>query len=186
MPDVEDSSPLVDPSQRCCNAWTTILHVVMVTTLFSVIMYAYIYLYCVHLYAVASLVIQIIAYLALGCLYIYNSSCRQDKFMSAGYLVLVMSVFLISPLGIYTNGCTYYLIELVSWANMVAISSYCVWRLSFILPYCRARLKKLVRTILHGAIVTMLLVVITSTMVFIVIILLIQIYFTTQWIYTTV
>ncbi|CAD6269292.1 unnamed protein product [Miscanthus lutarioriparius] len=162
MPDVEDSSPLVDPSQRCCSAWTTILHVVMVTTLFSMIMFTYIFLYCVHLNAVASLVIQIIAYLALGCLYIYNSSCRQDKFMSAGYLVLVMSVFLISPLGIYTNDTNddrTNLIELASWANMVAIFSYCVWRLSFILHYCRLK-KLIVRTILHGAIVTILLVVI--------------------------
>ena len=143
----------------------------MVTTLFFVIMFAYIYLYRIQYiisadnnsgdtadrYAVASLVIQIIAYLALGCLYIYNSSCRQDKFMSAGYLVLVMSVLLISSAGIDTNDRTY-LIELASWANMVAISSYCVWRLSFILPYCRARLNSLVRTILHGAIVTILLV----------------------------
>ena len=148
------------------------------------IMFAYLHLYPSgdNSYVVASLVIQIVAYLALGCLYIYNS-CRDDKFLSAGYLVLVMSVFL---LGFQDADSHSYVIETISWANMVAISSYCVWRLSFILPYCRARLKKLVRTILHGAIVTMLLVVITSTMVFIVIILLIQIYFTTQWIYTTV
>ncbi|KAG0521710.1 hypothetical protein BDA96_08G184400 [Sorghum bicolor] len=162
MPDVEDSSssPLVDPSQRCCNAWTRILlHVVMVTTLFSVIMFAYIYLCVVRHYAVASLVIQLIAYPALGCLYIYNSSSRQDKFLSAGYLVLVMSVFLISSFGLKSNGNTYR-IEFVSLANMVAISSYCVWKCSFILHYYR--LKKLVRTILHGAVVATLLVVIIS------------------------
>ena len=53
----------------------------MVTTLFFVIMFAYIYLYRIqyisadynlgdtYRYAVASLVIQLIAYLALGCPY---------------------------------------------------------------------------------------------------------------------
>jgi hypothetical protein len=127
-------------------------------------MFAYIYLYRhnggdTNSYAVASLVIQLITYLALGCLYIYNSSGRQEKIISAGYLVLVMSVFLISSFGIHSDGGTY-LIELVSWANMVALSSYCLWKCSFILHYCR--LKKLVRTILHGAIVAILLVVIIS------------------------
>jgi hypothetical protein len=121
-------------------------------------MYAYIYLHSIHRYAVAMLVIQLIAYLALACLYIYNS-CRQDKFISAGYLELVMSVFLLSFRNQQAHSGTY-LIEPISWANMVAISSYCVWKCSFILHYCW--LKKHVRTILHGAIVAILLVLIIS------------------------
>ena len=189
MPGLEDSIPLVeDPSLLgCCKPLRikAILHGVMVTALFSVIMFAYLYLYLYgvqHIsgsnkklgdnsYALASLIIQIISYLALNCLYICNSSGWLEKFISVGYLVLLVCVFLISSSGLKSRHNFYYRhddlvfsyrhVELVSWANMVAISSYCVWKFSFIILHC-CRLKKLVRTILHGATVTILLAVIIS------------------------
>jgi hypothetical protein len=105
MPEVEDGSPLVgdDPSQRCSKALRTILHGVLATTFFSVIMFTYIYLYRYSSYDVASLVIQLIAYLALGYLYICNSSGWQDKVISAGFLVFVQLVFLVCSIGIPDN-----------------------------------------------------------------------------------
>ena len=69
----------------------------MVTTLFSMIMFAYIYLDYARSYAVASLVIQLIAYLALGCLYICNSSgwhaSREQTFDPRPKWVLVPAFF---------------------------------------------------------------------------------------------
>lgn len=158
MPEVEDGSPLVgdDPCQRCSKSLRTTLHGVLVTTLFSVIMFAYIYLYRYSSYAVASLVIQLIAYLALGCLYICNSSGWQEKVISAGFLVFVQIVFLVCSIGIPDNSLR---VDFVPGTNIVAICSYCVWKFHFIILHCT-------RTILlHGLIVAILLFVIIITYV---------------------
>ncbi|XP_066359421.1 probable receptor-like protein kinase At5g20050 [Miscanthus floridulus] len=164
MPDVEDSSPLVDDNtccQRCCKALRTILHGVMVTPLFSMIMFAYIYLDFARKYAVASLVIQLIAYLSLGCLYICNSSGWQEKIISAAYLVLVQFVFLVSSIGIPVRSRLR--VDFVSGTNIVAISLYFVWKFRLIIVH--SRLKKIVRTLLHVEVVAILLFVIIVTYV---------------------
>jgi hypothetical protein len=146
------------------------------------------------MYRVASLVAELVAYAAVGCLYIYNSSGRQQKFISAGYLVLVLSAFLLSSIqpdlllasdrayqlsynsrtiGPYqsrnepSNTLIDYGIDaFVLGANLVAISTYCVWKLSFILPTLSNMVaiplsrRKIIATILHAAAVTILLAVI--------------------------
>jgi len=126
------------------------------------------------MYSVGSLVAEIVSYAAVGCLYIYNSSGRQEKIISAGYLVLVLSAFLLSCVGMLSG--SYSICEFVLGANMVAVSTYCVWKwkLSIILP---ARLtnnmvamplsrKKTIATILHAAIVTILLALVIVSYVF--------------------
>jgi hypothetical protein len=174
MADVEDCSPVADPSGSggCCKKaalriMRTILHGLMVSILFSVSLFADLYLYRKHnphpyddghqdMYGVASLVAEFVAYAAVGCLYIYNSSGRQENFISAGYLVLVLSAFLLSSIEMLSE--SYSMGKFVLGANMVAISTYCVWKLSFILPMLTNTVAvPLSLTILHAAIVTILL-----------------------------
>jgi hypothetical protein len=130
----------------------------MVTILLSVSLFAYINLYRKHNHY-----LEFVAYAAVGCLYIYNSSGRQEKIISAGYLVLVLSAFLLSSILIIPDGSGAYVInEFAFGANMVAISTYCVWKLSFILPLLAnmvaipLSMKKIMATILHATIVTIL------------------------------
>lgn len=125
------------------------------------IMFAYIYLDYARKYAVASLVIQLIAYLSLGCLYICNSSGWQEKIISAAYLVLVQFVFLVSSIGIPVRSRLR--VDFVSATNIVAISLYFVWKFRLIIVH--SRLKKIVRTLLHVEVVAILLFVIIVTYV---------------------
>ncbi|CAL4948852.1 unnamed protein product [Urochloa decumbens] len=102
----------------------TILHVAVVIVLFFVIMFDYIYYeYAAIIYDDAvPLLIQLVAYTAVGCLYIFNSSNQMQKGISAGFLVLVLSVFLLSSI----NNDR---LSLVFAANIVAISLYSIWKL---------------------------------------------------------
>jgi len=171
MADVEVCGPPVaDPCGGRCKAalrvMRAILHGVMVITLFSVSLFAGLYLYPKSnsdpghrdMYGVASLVAELVAYAAVGCLYIYNSSGRQEKIISAGYLVLVLSAFLLSWIGTPSESYSDYSIisEFVLGANMVAISTYCVWKWTDVVAIPLSR-KKIIATILHAAIVTILL-----------------------------
>lgn len=171
MADVEDCSPPVaDPcGERCKEAlriMRAILHGVMVITLFSVSLFAGLYN---GMYGVASLVAELVAYAAVGCLYIYNSSGWQEKIISAGYLVLVPSAFLLSWIG--TPGensygiSDYSISEFVLGANIVAISTYCVWKWTDVVAIPLSR-KKNIATILHAAIVIILLALVIVSYVF--------------------
>jgi len=138
----------------------------MVITLFSVNLFAGLYN---GMYSVASLVAELVAYAAVGCLYIYNSSGWQEKIISAGYLVLVPSAFLLSWIG--TPGensygiSDYSISEFVLGANMVAISTYCVWKWTDVVAIPLSR-KKNIATILHAAIVIILLALVIVSYVF--------------------
>jgi len=150
MADVEVCSPPVaDPCGGRCKA-------ALVVTLFSVSLFAGLYN---GMYGVASLVAELVAYAAVGCLYIYNSSGREEKIISAGYLVLVLSAFLLSWIetpGENSYGISYYSIsEFVLGANMVAISTYCVWKWTDVVAIPLSR-KKIIATILLLKLVVLL------------------------------
>ncbi|CAL5093117.1 unnamed protein product [Urochloa decumbens] len=115
----------------------TILHVAIVTILLLAITLAIFYFYtrisCGNddygnnnpvIVLQVQLTIQLIAYTAVGCLYMFNSFNQMQKGISAGFLVLVLSIFLLSSIdderGLH--GAIY-------GANMVAISSYSIWKL---------------------------------------------------------
>jgi len=133
----------------------------MVITLFSVSLFAGLYN---GMYGVASLVAELVAYAAVGCLYIYNSSGRQEKIISAGYLVLVLSAFLLSWIGM--DSALYGIGGFVLGANMVAISTYCVWKWTDVVAIPLSR-KKIIATILHAAIVTILLALVIVSYVYV-------------------
>jgi len=155
MADVEVCSPPVaDPCGGRCKA-------ALVVTLFSVSLFAGLYN---GMYGVASLVAELVAYAAVGCLYIYNSSGRQEKIISAGYLVLVLSAFLLSWIGM--DSALYGIGGFVLGANMVAISTYCVWKWTDVVAIPLSR-KKIIATILHAAIVTILLALVIVSYVYV-------------------
>lgn len=155
MADTEASGTVVHPS-RSRRRRSSILHGATVAILFFVIIFAYLYLYLylylvLHRsvrYGIASLAIEIVAYLAVACLYICNS-VRQEKLISAGFLLLLLLVFLLSSIGVRTSR---FRIDFVFGANIVAVSSYCVWKFNY-----TSSMSKVRRTISHVAIVTILL-----------------------------
>ena len=66
------------------------------------------------------LLIQLVAYNAIGCLYIYTSSGRNEKIiLSTGFLILVLLSFLVSS---FSN--KYRRPSFIFWANIMAISVY--------------------------------------------------------------
>lgn len=61
---------------------------------------------------------SLVAYNAIGCLYIYISSCRKEKIiLSTGILILVLLSFLVSS---FIN--KYLRPSFIFWANIMAIS----------------------------------------------------------------
>ncbi|CAL4955691.1 unnamed protein product [Urochloa decumbens] len=166
---LEDSGTLLDPprSRRCNYYWKivrTILHAAVVTILFIVIIFSYIY---IHLklningegardrtHAVVSLIILLVAYTVLGFLFIFNSSGLMEKIISAGFLALVLSVFLFCSIGI--DLVYRFRVEFLAGANIAAISAYCVWMLHPAVQAWLCTLEKKVRTILHVAVVIVL------------------------------
>ena len=78
--------------------------------------------------------------------------------ISAGYLVFVQFVFLVSSVGIPVHSLR---VDFVSGTNIVAISSYCALKLGLTIRH--SRLKKNVRIILHETIATTLLALVIGT-----------------------
>ncbi|CAL4891022.1 unnamed protein product [Urochloa decumbens] len=173
MADLESSSSLVDsPRSRRRNYWTrvrTILHAAVVTILFIVIIFSCLYIHrklnlCGEraddrTYALVFLIILLVTYTALGFLYIFNSSGVMEKIISAGFLAFVLSVFLLCSISI--DPVFRFRVEFLAGANIAAIFAYCVWMLHPAVRACLCTLRKEVRTILHVAILTILLLAIT-------------------------
>ncbi|CAO2179295.1 unnamed protein product [Urochloa humidicola] len=166
---LEDSSTLLDPprSRRCNYYWKivrTILHAAVVTILFIVIIFSFLYIHRkLNIYgegardrthAVVLLIILLVVYTVLGFLFIFNSSGPMEKIISAGFLALVLSVFLFCSIAI--NPVYRFRVEFLAGANITAISAYCVWMLHPAVQAWLCTLKEKVRTILHVAIVIIL------------------------------
>lgn len=134
MADAEDS-PLDPYIESCRKKVRTILHGAIVIILFFVIMFAYLYLYRdVYFrsyddsYATASLLTEAVAYLAVGCLCNCNCSGRREQIIVNGFLVVVVLVSL--SLGRLSDD-KYVQVHLAFWANIAALSSYCVYKLLY-------------------------------------------------------
>ncbi|CAL4898405.1 unnamed protein product [Urochloa decumbens] len=113
----------------------TILHVAILTILLLAITLAIFFcntrISCGHYHGQnpsivlqVQLIIQLVAYTAVGCLYIFNSFNQTQKGIAAGFLVLLLSIFFLSSIG-NERGLHSTIYE----ANMVAISSYSIWKL---------------------------------------------------------
>ncbi|CAO2165460.1 unnamed protein product [Urochloa humidicola] len=89
-------------------------------------------------YDLAFLLIQLVAFTAISFLYICNSSTRKEKTTSSGFLALLaLFVFLIS--WISPGHLAFLDVSSVFLANVVAISSYCIWKLYPTVQACLRR-----------------------------------------------
>ncbi|CAL4948854.1 unnamed protein product [Urochloa decumbens] len=151
MADLEACGTILDQSRQfsaLSKKASTTLHAAIVTIILFVIIFGYLFLglytnhcrrqlypydicmlsYAYYSYHLAFLLIQLVAFTAIGFLYICNSTSRKEKTISAGFLALLaLLVFLIS--WISPVRLAFLDVSSVFRANIVAISSYCFWKL---------------------------------------------------------